>query len=1258
LLVALAALADADGGVRARLGGVAVPKAAVDAGAGREEKSNHGGTETRRSEEKKEAFGKKDLSTLDSRLSTSSDAGAGAGTPARSMTPVVTTEALPDTPERREGLKEMREAFGRFEAETKSYNREVRGIIEAKYGERKKRLEETFEKQLKVLEDEEKKRREDAIVRFERFVKDYPDNAQYTPDVMFRLAELYFERSEAEAEVLREGYRQEVERISKAYDEQVRLFKEKKITGEPKEPDYPQPPRKRFERTIELTQRIINKFPRFQVLDGVYYILGYCLVEQAEEKEAVEVFNELVRKYPRSKFVAEAWMRLGEQFFEAGKLKDAINAYTRMLGFTDHILFDKALYKLAWSYYRDDDFHSAIKYFADLLDLSDKMSAEKGEAGSDMRKETVDYMAISFGEERWPCNVDLVCSAGRQCEGGYCISGACKVDTDCQEGSVCKSGQCGEQIPMSVERAWAYANKRLAGKPYIQEIFAKLGENLAKQNRHAEAVQAYTQVLAVYPMHARNPLIQAALVKALESRDDKPETQALAMKERENIFERYRPGSEWAEKNRGDTGAIEKARELVEESLITAARYHHSEGRNIKKEAEALAKVGDAMAEERWKRARAEYGYAAVAYDKYIERFPHSPQFYELLFSLAECYFWSGGYEKAAVGFARVRDTGAGEKHRADAAYNATLAIDRRIEQLIAQKKMESRAHPQQTKDGKALEGGPGPDPIPEVVMDGIKARDKFVTIVPKSERVPTVGYFAAESFYKYKHFDEARRRFEKIATEHPTTVEAENSAKLIIESYRLVGNWGAGEEWARKLLAMQVSRGGGRKDLGKDLQVFYLGAKFKGGEELEKQGKFDDAAKKYLSLVAEDPKNEFAPTALFRVARNYEKLAKYESATKVYERVVNEYPKSESVDFSLHRIGVNSMLFYNVEKAIESWRKLGTQFPGSRWQPFALAFGAQGLENNQDYPRAAEMYEKYANEYRDLEAYLKKFPEMKQAAAELPKGPAMYFRAGLVREKGKDWSGAIRTFSSFISKYGADGAFAQPAVEATWRIAKAYEKQGRGGDAKRAYANILREYARQRIAHGTLPASNFAAEAKFLAIEDRYQTFQTMKMVGKLKDFIKKLNAKAKFLKDLDKAYDEVTGYLSAEWVLAARYRQGLLYNQFGDELALAPCPTGLGPEACEEFSAQMRKRADKFEDDAIGFYTKVIDTANKFGVKSRWVKLAMETRAKVRPTEFRVVKDEKVMLETELGAEVGLEVSPKGPQEGGGGAKRPKEK
>ncbi|MBI3071720.1 MAG: tetratricopeptide repeat protein [Deltaproteobacteria bacterium] len=1249
LFVALAFGADVDGGVRMRLGSAAVPKAAVDAG----EEVKRKDAETPR----------EDASAAPSRLGapalkSPADADAGAGAlPVKSVPRIVTPESLPDTPERREGLKEMREALGRFQDETKSYNGEVRGIIEAKYSERKKRLEDTFEKELKVLEAEEKRRRDDAIARFERFIKDYPDNAQYTPDVMFRLAELYFERSEAEAEVAREAYRQDVERISKAYDEQVRLFKEKKLKVEPKEPDYPQPPRKRFERTIELTQRIINKFPRFSVLDGVYYILGYCLVEQAEEKEAVEVFNELVRKYPKSKFVAEAWMRLGEQFFDSGKLKEAIDAYSRMLGFTDHILYDKALYKLAWSYYRDDDFHSAIKYFADLLDLSDKMAAEKGEAGSDMRAETVQYMAISFGEERWPCSVDLTCSAGRQCVEGYCISGVCKADGDCQEGSVCKNGQCGEQIPMSVSRAWAYAQKRLAGKPYIQEIFAKLGENLAKQNRHAEAVQAYTQVLAAYPLHPRNPLIQAALVKALESRDDKPETQALAMKERENIFDRYKQGSEWAEKNRGDTGAIEKARELVEESLITAARYHHSEGRNIKKEAEALAKAGDALADARWTKARSEYGFAAVAYEKYIERFPHSAQFYDLLFSLAECYFWSGDYDKAAAGFVRVRDTNAGEKHRADAAYNVTLALDRRIEQLVANKKMEKRGHPQQTKDGKALEGGPGPDAIPDVVMDGIKARDLFATIVPKSERVPTVGYLAAEWFFKYKHFDEARRRFERIATQHPTTVEAENAAKLIIESYRLVGNWGAGEEWARKLLAMQVSRGGSRKDLGKDLQVFYLGAKFKGGEELEKQGRFDDAAKKYLSLVAEDPKNEYAPTALFRVARNYEKLAKYESATKVYERVVNEYPKSESVDFSLHRIGVNSMLFYNVEKAIDSWRKLGTQYPGSRWQPFALAFGAQGLENNQDYPRAAEMYEKYANEYRDLDGYLKKFPEMKQAAAELPKGPAMYFRAGLVREKGKDWSGAIRTFSNFISRYGSDGAFAQPAVEAAWRIAKAYEKQGRTYDAKRGYANILKEYARQRIGHGTLPASNFAAEAKFVALEDRYQTFQVMKMAGKLKDFIKKLNAKAKVVKELDGAYEEVTRYLSVEWVLASRYRQGLLYNQFADELALAPCPTGLGPEACEEFSAQMRKRADKFEDDAIGFYTKVIDTANKFGVKSRWVKLAMETRAKVRPTEFRVVKDEKVMLETELGADVGLEVSPRTPQEGPG-AKRPKEK
>src|SRR3954453_17203288 len=57
-----------------------------------------------------------------------------------------------------------------------------------------------------------------------------------------------------------------------------------------------------------------------------------------------------------SRFLPEAWTRIGEFHFDNSELELAIAAYNRVLEFKDSPYFDKALYKLAWSFYRADKY--------------------------------------------------------------------------------------------------------------------------------------------------------------------------------------------------------------------------------------------------------------------------------------------------------------------------------------------------------------------------------------------------------------------------------------------------------------------------------------------------------------------------------------------------------------------------------------------------------------------------------------------------------------------------------------------------------------------------------------------------------------------------------------------------------------------------------------------------------------------------------------------------------------------------------------
>ena len=108
---------------------------------------------------------------------------------------------------------------------------------------RRRRIKGRYSKLIKDLTEEERTRRMSAIGRFEKFLSKYPNNKRYTPDALFRLAELYFEESNDSYIAATEKF----DELSLAYDEG-------KVEVEPA------PPEQNYSRTIALFDRLINSW--------------------------------------------------------------------------------------------------------------------------------------------------------------------------------------------------------------------------------------------------------------------------------------------------------------------------------------------------------------------------------------------------------------------------------------------------------------------------------------------------------------------------------------------------------------------------------------------------------------------------------------------------------------------------------------------------------------------------------------------------------------------------------------------------------------------------------------------------------------------------------------------------------------------------------------------------------------------------------------------------------------------------------------
>ena len=152
------------------------------------------------------------------------------------------------TPEERAALDQYQTAFARYRQESNDYQATVDGIVESKYRQKVSEVQSVYNRQIDELTSVERAKRNDAIASFEEFIKKHPTNEKYTPDALFRLAELYFEKSNDDYLLADEDY---VDAVA--------------LHEAGKTPDPPPMPRRDYGPTIATFQKLIDEWPDLPV---------------------------------------------------------------------------------------------------------------------------------------------------------------------------------------------------------------------------------------------------------------------------------------------------------------------------------------------------------------------------------------------------------------------------------------------------------------------------------------------------------------------------------------------------------------------------------------------------------------------------------------------------------------------------------------------------------------------------------------------------------------------------------------------------------------------------------------------------------------------------------------------------------------------------------------------------------------------------------------------------------------------------------
>jgi len=773
----------------------------------------------------------------------------------------------------------------------------------------KKGLTEAYQRERRRLDQEMAGQRRQAIAVLERFVEHQPDHPLYTPEVLFRLAKLYYDQAQDDYLA-----------AYSTYEEQLALHRRGKVA------DAPEEPRKNLDPAIRIYESILQRFPDFRNNDAVLYALGFALRQVDEPDRATEVFQRLVQQYPRSNWVPDAWLMVGESLFERGRFAEAVTAYRQAMGDPGARFYGIALYKLAWSYFQMFDYPTAIRTFKQLIEYLDGLH-DRSDRATQIRNEAVEYLALSLADEDW--------------------NGDGLPDPDA-----------------TVARALSYLSD---GKPFEREVLERYGDALYQEfekRKYPMALEAYRAVIARDPMEPRNAAVKEKIIRVYETMRD--EDGAVA--ERQDLVRTYGPGTPWYERNRDHPEVLARVDRRMEIALHQVAQFHKGKAKGLRDQA---ARSGDPayltaavqqyrLAAEAFQDYLRRFPDSRYAYENTYDL--ADCLYFSFEFArAAEVYRrvrdWPNQQRYREAAAFNVID--ALEKEGAKGVQDGRLS------------RGDVPGEAGEIQEERPPEGVSGrvevqPLPIPPLVQQWLLDVDYYLQNGLSRESDPELparlAYRAAVELYQRRHLEEARKRFVQVMERFPGSQVAIYSAQAVINSYRMENDWENIQVWARRIEEQQLGKAEDRAALAAEVRLFQLSAAFKEGERLFEAGKYVEAAEAFVKVVDQDPKIKMADKALQNAALAYEQAHRYDSSARIYERLIRDYPNSSFVEGALLRLAENSRRVFDFQKAVEVWGDLVRRFPKSEKVPLALATQADMLEALERYRDAARTLEQYAD--------------------------------------------------------------------------------------------------------------------------------------------------------------------------------------------------------------------------------------------------------------------------------------------------------
>lgn len=659
---------------------------------------------------------------------------------------------------------------------------------------------------------------------------------------------------------------------------------------------------------------------------------------------------------------------------------------------------------------------------------------------------------------------------------------------------------------------------RVGGSKYYGDLLMRFASILRERGQYDQSIA----LLKKFNVHNKADKdksleIQFLIIDTAFMKADK----AVLWRELTYLFDNFGPATEWF-KNSKDKESKDKIKKVA---LYYPKKIH---------------------SEAQLKKSKYQYSQAEIGYKIYLRYFADAPEAAQVRFHLGELEYTNEKYLQASQTFLALCQLG-----------TKTPYFQKSSDYLLSSAYLPIQ-NGMKVLSKKPVSLTKAPEPIAAPYQNYMKVCDQYTQWFPNSPYVFDCLRDSTEIYLKHSQFTEAEKRLRIISTKYVSKPQGKSAAELL-----LLLNSKDKKKLYQEALALSKIPEYRTGTLGQRIMAILESKKFEDTQDLEKNGKYLEAAKGFESIATTNPKGPDADKAWYNAGLNYKKAGEADKSLFCLSQLISQYPKSTLLGEGLLQtiqIYEDSLQFQGAMQASATFVNKYPKDSRSAVLTKGTCFLASAAKDPINLEKACR-------------------PLLKNRATAPAAADAMvstYLQMGRYQNLG-----------TFLER---DMGLLPPSDQLIYfsKTAKLENKLGLSSKARYHENSVLRIYKDNPKRLSAFAISE-VARIQVSRLKPQVDKIQSIRLTAMRKDgsdLQSSIENKQRLIKGLESKCNEIISLGDPQWTIASLSYLGNAYEQLSTDLKTAPLPPNTPPATATQLKASFDKLSQGPASKATGLY------------------------------------------------------------------------